>query len=80
MFDRHVGGGSFSPLVVTCGKSGDIALHDFRYIATGKSKRHKSSNHETFPHGEQSSKKQRDGELNLNGMVWYLPKAHSGEI
>ena len=79
MFDHYVGGGSFSPLIVTCGKAGDIALHDFRYIATGKAKRHKNSKHESIPHGEQPSKKQHDGDLNLDGMVWYLPKAHSGE-
>jgi hypothetical protein len=74
MFDHHVGGGSFSPLIVTCGKSGDIALHDFRYIATGKARR------QTIPHGVLSSKKQHDGELKFNGMVWYLSKAHSGKI
>ena len=41
VFDNHVGSGSVSPLIVTGGKGGDVGLHDFRYIVTGKAKRHK---------------------------------------
>ncbi|KAL5716968.1 hypothetical protein ACHQM5_010067 [Ranunculus cassubicifolius] len=44
VFDKNIGSGSVSPLIVTGGRGGDIGLHDFRFIATGKSKRHKQSN------------------------------------
>eukprot|EP00250_Pteridium_aquilinum_P017322 c23571_g1_i1 orf=63-7415(+) len=81
MFDHDVGGGSISSLIVTCGKGGDIAVHDFRYIATGKSKRTKYVKKEhAASHDDQSSRKQQDGELNVNGSVWYIAKAHSGSI
>lgn len=82
VFDSDIGSGSVSPLIVTGGKGGDVGLHDFRYIATGKSKRHRQSgdqdlksssiqnnNTETLKHGE-----------NTNGMLWYIPKAHSGGV
>ncbi|MCO5612688.1 hypothetical protein L7F22_066957 [Adiantum nelumboides] len=81
MFDQDVGGGSISSLIVTCGKGGDVAVHDFRYIATGKTKRAKNSRRE---HGslldDQSLRRQQDGELNVDGSVWYIAKAHSGSI
>lgn len=81
MLDHDVGGGSISSLIVTCGKGGDIAVHDFRYIATGKTKRAKYVKKEHgASHDGQSSRKQQDGELNVNGSVWYIPKAHSGSI
>lgn len=80
VFGSDIGSGSVTPLIVTGGKGGDVGLHDFRYIATGKSKRHRQSgdqdlksssiqnnNTETLKHGE-----------NANGMLWYIPKAHSG--
>ncbi|KAH7658006.1 RAVE complex protein Rav1 C-terminal protein [Dioscorea alata] len=38
VFGSDIGSGSVSPLIVTGGKGGDVGLHDFRYIATGKSK------------------------------------------
>lgn len=43
VFDNNIGCGSISPLIVTGGKSGDVALHDFRFVSTGKSKHHKTS-------------------------------------
>ncbi|KAF9594784.1 hypothetical protein IFM89_034767 [Coptis chinensis] len=86
VFDSNVGSGSISPLIVTGGKGGDVGLHDFRFIATGKTKRHRhsnsgeqnpkhSSNHET--HSGISTKY---GEQNSKGMLWYLPKAHTGSV
>uniref|UniRef100_A0A1J3IBJ8 DmX-like protein 1 n=1 Tax=Noccaea caerulescens TaxID=107243 RepID=A0A1J3IBJ8_NOCCA len=36
VFDNDIGSGSISPMIVTGGKDGDVGLHDFRYIATGK--------------------------------------------
>ena len=84
VFDNNIGSGSISPLIVTGGKGGDVGIHDFRYIATGKTKRHKYSNggqtintsaNMGIQTGNNSSKA---GEQNLNGMVWYIPKAHSG--
>ncbi|XP_072962625.1 uncharacterized protein [Typha angustifolia] len=82
VFDNDIGSGSISPLIVTGGKNGDVGLHDFRYIATGKTKRHKNCNeldlkstviHDTTygaPNIGDSS----------NGMLWYIPKAHLGSV
>lgn len=85
VFDNDIGSGSISPFILTGGKSGDVGLHDFRYIATGKTKRHKISDN-----GEQTSilsdinlptdNTKKVGEHNQNGMLWYIPKAHSGTI
>ncbi|CAA7044358.1 unnamed protein product [Microthlaspi erraticum] len=36
VFDNDIGSGSISPMIVTGGREGDVGLHDFRYIATGK--------------------------------------------
>nr|CAD1824307.1 unnamed protein product [Ananas comosus var. bracteatus] len=66
VLDNDIGNGSISPIIVTGGKSGDVGLHDFRFIATGKTKHHKSSR-------EQDLK-------STNGMIWYIPKAHLGSI
>ncbi|KAJ7951327.1 Transducin family protein/WD-40 repeat protein [Quillaja saponaria] len=77
VFDNVVGSGSVSPLIVTGGKGGDVGLHDFRYIATGRTKRHRRSDN-----GEQSSSASlnSDRDHNVNGMLWYIPKAHSGSV
>ncbi|KAH7280307.1 hypothetical protein KP509_37G060800 [Ceratopteris richardii] len=81
MFDQDVGGGTFSPLIVTCGKSGDISVHDFRYIAKMKSKGTKNINKvQGLPHDYHSSRRQSDGEHNVNGSVWHISKAHSASI
>nr|XP_015888746.2 uncharacterized protein LOC107423659 isoform X2 [Ziziphus jujuba var. spinosa] len=85
VFDNDIGSGSISPLIVTGGTGGDVGLHDFRYIATGKTKRHRHSDN-----GEQTLNKSSNidmrtgntkfGERNPNGMLWYIPKAHSGSV
>ncbi|KAK4268897.1 hypothetical protein QN277_022124 [Acacia crassicarpa] len=77
VLDNDVGSGSISPLIVTGGKNGDVGIHDFRYIATGKAKRHKH-----VDAGEQSTPKSlnSDKDKNVNGMLWYIPKAHSDSI
>ncbi|KAI4355258.1 hypothetical protein L6164_004047 [Bauhinia variegata] len=79
VFDNDVGSGSISPIIVTGGKGGDAGVHDFRYIATGKVKRHRRSNN-----GEQSSSpslnSDKDRDRNVNGMLWHIPKAHSGSV
>ncbi|KFK37434.1 hypothetical protein AALP_AA4G256500 [Arabis alpina] len=36
VFDNDIGSGSISPMIVTGGTTGDVGLHDFRYVATGK--------------------------------------------
>lgn len=73
------------PLLVTGGKSGDIAVHDFRYIAGGKTKRHRAvardplnSPTAQYPSklGENTGRKL--GQQGKAGMSWYLPHAHSG--
>lgn len=77
VFDNDIGSGSVSPLILTGGKDGDVGLHDFRYIATGRTKRHRH-----LDNGEQSitssSIDVRTGDQNRNGMLWYIPKAHLG--
>jgi len=55
-------------MIVTGGKNGDVGLHDFRFIATGKMKKQRN------PDGGSST----DGDQNKNGMLWYIPKAHLG--
>ncbi|KAG9447852.1 hypothetical protein H6P81_013980 [Aristolochia fimbriata] len=71
LFDNDIGSGSISPMIVSGGKEGDVGLHDFRFIATGKSKRHKFSG----LGGEKQSTRQYP-----SGMLWYIPKAHQGSI
>lgn len=84
VFDNDIGSGSVSPLIVTGGKGGDVGLHDFRYIATGRSKRHRHSDKgeqviKTSPNNDTHSENgTKFGEQNQNGMLWYIPKAHSG--
>ncbi|XP_027907848.1 uncharacterized protein LOC114167099 isoform X2 [Vigna unguiculata] len=75
--DNHVGSGSVSPLIVTGGKGGDVGLHDFRFIATGKAKRHRRA--DNIAQSSVSSLA-RDKDQNVEGMLWYIPKAHSGSV
>ncbi|XP_023639738.1 uncharacterized protein LOC17889449 isoform X2 [Capsella rubella] len=70
VFDNDIGSGSISPMIVTGGKNGDVGLHDFRYIATGKMKKQRN------PDGRSST----DGDQHKNGMLWYIPKAHLGSV
>jgi hypothetical protein len=84
VFDNDIGSGSVSPLIVTGGKGGDVGLHDFRYIATGRTKRHRhTDNGEQSISLSSSSDMQTGvaknvGDQNRNGMLWYIPKAHLG--
>lgn len=79
MFDNDIGSGSVSPLIVTGGKGGDIGLHDFRYIATGKTKRHRHfDNTEHNIRTSSTTNIRTSGDQNINGMLWYIPKAHLG--
>uniref|UniRef100_A0A803NSD3 RAVE complex protein Rav1 C-terminal domain-containing protein n=1 Tax=Cannabis sativa TaxID=3483 RepID=A0A803NSD3_CANSA len=86
VFDNDIGSGSISPLIVTGGRDGDVCIHDFRYIATGKTKKHKhlSNGGQTINTSSSSDTQAgigaKVGEQNLNGMLWYIPKAHSGNI
>lgn len=80
VFDSDRGYGSISPLVVTGGKNGDIALHDCRFLSTGKSKHHRV----TTEHGVEASsmhdiKSSTFGGTD-SGMVWHIPKAHLGSV
>ncbi|TMW99714.1 hypothetical protein EJD97_002109 [Solanum chilense] len=80
VFDNDLGSGSISPLIVTGGKGGDVGLHDFRYIATGKTKRQKHT--EIGDHGVNSmvDTQKKTGDQNRHGMLWYIPKAHAGSV
>lgn len=85
VFDNDMGTSSISPLIVTGGKEGDVGLHDFRYIATGKTKRnrHSSTVERITDIGAldvRSELSSRVGDQNRHGMLWYIPKAHSGSI
>lgn len=80
MFDNNLGSGSISPLIVTGGKAGDVGLHDFRYIATGRTKKNKHTDTRE-PNVNMSSAvdmQNKTGDQNRNGMLWYIPKAHAG--
>ncbi|KAJ1378686.1 WD40/YVTN repeat-like-containing domain superfamily [Sesbania bispinosa] len=77
VFDNHFGSGSVSPLIVTGGKGGDVGVHDFRYIATGKAKRHRRAD----SIGQSSiTSLTSDKDPNVDGILWYIPKAHSGSV
>ena len=84
VFGNDIGSGSISPLIVTGGKNGDVGLHDFRYIATGRTKRHRHHDGVETSINTSSSADMRTGtnnqlrDQNLNGMLWYIPKAHLG--
>ncbi|XP_051144791.1 uncharacterized protein LOC127260850 isoform X2 [Andrographis paniculata] len=80
VFDNDIGSGSISPLILTGGKGGDVGLHDFRYIATGRTKKHKHlDTGEQHMHAPSSvDMRSKTGDQNRNGMLWYIPKAHSG--
>ncbi|CAM8911029.1 unnamed protein product [Rhodiola kirilowii] len=81
VFDNGLGSGSISPLIITGGKDGDIGLHDFRYVATGKMKRNKTFNNtEQDPNSVSNSPKKIYGDQNATGMLWYIPKAHIGSV
>lgn len=70
VFDVMVGGGSSSPWIVTGGKGGDVMVHDFRYIATGRGKKPKpASGLDGEPQPTTAS----------SSLFWSLPKAHSGQ-
>ncbi|KAJ0929780.1 putative transcription factor WD40-like family [Helianthus annuus] len=77
-----MGSSSISPLIVTGGKGGDVGVHDFRYIATRRPKKHKNSDNDEQKFSASSTaglhNKHRD--QNGNGMLWYIPKAHSGSV
>lgn len=76
VFDNDIGSGSISPLIVTGGKSGDVGLHDFRFIATGRTKKHRHSSEQDLKSMHETSKYGEDA----NGMIWYIPKAHLGSV
>ncbi|XP_023540638.1 uncharacterized protein LOC111800941 isoform X1 [Cucurbita pepo subsp. pepo] len=81
VFDNEIGSGSVSPLIVTGGKGGDVAIHDFRYVVTGRTKKQKNcSKDERISDASNSDVPSTVGEQNLNGMLWYIPKAHSGSV
>ncbi|KAI4369823.1 hypothetical protein MLD38_018227 [Melastoma candidum] len=85
VFDNYSGGGSVSPVILTGGKGGDVGLHDFRYIATGKTRRSRSdngepNNHEISTGNESTVIGTKSGVENVGGMLWYLPKAHLGSV
>ncbi|KAF3659150.1 putative dof zinc finger protein DOF2.5-like [Capsicum annuum] len=80
VFDNDLGSGSISPLIVTGGKGGDVGLHDFRYIATGKTKRHKHTEIGDHVVNSMVDTQKKTGDQNRNGMLWYIPKAHTGSV
>ncbi|KAJ9546551.1 hypothetical protein OSB04_019094 [Centaurea solstitialis] len=82
VFANDIGSGSISPLIVTGGKGGDVGVHDFRYIATGRPKRHKNSDNteQKFNASSTAGLQNKHGDHNRNGMLWYIPNAHSGSV
>ncbi|PIN24548.1 RAVE (regulator of V-ATPase assembly) complex subunit RAV1/DMX protein, WD repeat superfamily [Handroanthus impetiginosus] len=82
VFDNDIGSGSVSPLILTGGSDGDVGLHDFRYIATGRTKKHKhiDSGEHNINTSSSADMRSKTGDQNRNGMLWYIPKAHSGSV
>ncbi|TVU34091.1 hypothetical protein EJB05_15917, partial [Eragrostis curvula] len=80
VFDSSIGGGSISPLVVTGGKNGDIALHDFRFLSTGKSKHHRISTDHDGKASSMHDTKTRTSGGTTSGTIWHVPKAHLGSV
>uniref|UniRef100_A0A0E0JK06 RAVE complex protein Rav1 C-terminal domain-containing protein n=1 Tax=Oryza punctata TaxID=4537 RepID=A0A0E0JK06_ORYPU len=83
VFDRNIGCGSISPLIVTGGKSGDVTTHDLRFISTGKTKHHRSSNEHDVKASSTSMHDTKSGTSNgvsNSGMIWHIPKAHTGSV
>ncbi|KAL3517308.1 hypothetical protein ACH5RR_024210 [Cinchona calisaya] len=82
VFDHNLGGGSISPLIVTGGKAGDVGLHDFRYIATGRTKKHKHTDisEQNVNTSSTVDMRNKSGDQNRNGMLWYIPKAHAASV
>lgn len=80
VFNNNIGSGSISPYIVTGGKAGDVGVHDFRYIATGRTKRNRhSDSNEEFVNGSCTTiMRNKIGDQNSHGMLWYIPKAHTG--
>ncbi|KAK1274810.1 hypothetical protein QJS04_geneDACA022491 [Acorus gramineus] len=83
VFDNEVGSGSISPLIVTGGKAGDVGLHDFRFIATGRTKRQKGSiaRITTIPNTSLFLTGGKDGDVKLwdakkSELVFHWPKLH----
>ncbi|KAL6884562.1 hypothetical protein ACP4OV_010498 [Aristida adscensionis] len=80
VFDSDIGCGSISPLIVTGGKSGDVALHDFRFVSTGKSKNRRiSTGHDIKASSIYDTKSGTSG-ASTDGMIWHIPKAHLGSV
>lgn len=82
VFDHNLGSGSISPLIVTGGKAGDVGLHDFRYIATGRTKKHKHTDNiaQNVNLSSTVDMDSKNGDQNRNGMLWYIPKAHAASV
>ncbi|KAK6919957.1 WD40 repeat [Dillenia turbinata] len=85
VFKDDIGSGSISPLIVTGGKGGDVAVHDFRYIATGKSKQQSHSKNGETNNASLTADMQggifgKKGDQSQNGILWYIPKAHSASV
>lgn len=86
VFDNVIGSGSISPLIVTGGRGGDVGLHDFRYIATGRTTRRRHADkgdqgiNSSSMANSHTGLANKIGDQNSNGMLWYIPKAHLGMI
>ncbi|CAL4956245.1 unnamed protein product [Urochloa decumbens] len=80
VFDSGRGCGSISPMVVTGGKSGDVALHDFRFLSTGKSQHNRISTEHGVKAPSMHDTKSGTSGGTTNGMVWNIPKAHLGSV
>uniref|UniRef100_A0A0D9V1Y4 RAVE complex protein Rav1 C-terminal domain-containing protein n=1 Tax=Leersia perrieri TaxID=77586 RepID=A0A0D9V1Y4_9ORYZ len=83
VFDSNIGCGSISQLIVTGGKNGDVSLHDLRFTSTGKTKHHRSSNEHDVKASSTSIHDTKAGTSNSGnntGMIWHIPKAHTGSV
>ncbi|XP_042377288.1 uncharacterized protein LOC121970563 isoform X1 [Zingiber officinale] len=80
VFDHVIGTGSISPIIVTGGRSGDVGLHDLRYIATGKTRRNRHASEQDLKTMHATNSGISKYAENSNGMMWYIPKAHLASV
>ncbi|KAL6608107.1 hypothetical protein ACP70R_041170 [Stipagrostis hirtigluma subsp. patula] len=80
VFDSDIGCGSISPLIVTGGKNGDVALHDFRFLSTGKTKSRRVSTEYDVKASSVHDAKSGISGGSTSGMIWHIPKAHLGSV
>jgi WD40 repeat protein len=92
VIDSAAGGGY--PLIVSGGRAGDVIVHDFRYVASGRGGHRATGNGHSVADGSPGGQARRPpvgsnregrGGVDLGGStsdrtVWSIPRAHPGGV